>query len=733
MSGNYLPLSTPRIVNSFDDENQGRPLTVALNDGGYVVLWVSEEQDASGTGIFAQRYDAWGNPLGAEFQVNSGAGGSQRNHSVTSLANGGFVVVWESYGQDGSRNGVYLQRFTASGTPAGPEIRVNNDTAGQQYMPHVAALEDGGFVVSWIDPNDTAYLDPATGLPVQLWDADAIRVQRYSAGGAEIGGEIALGDATDYRYLSINPYSSYQTGQEGSYVIPMDGGAFAVFYWGTHYDVVDGTPVNGSLNHFLQRYDASGAVLGAPVDLGGAFMGNMATTQLADGRVVMLYYSYGGYPDYNSGVFARVLDPAAGTLSAPQEVYDLSSYTYGPTGTESIAVSSAVNAFDLAQMADGSVMIVFVTSHRELVYNEAGEVIDEIYTYSVMAQQFTADLVALNPAFVVATGLVENMPATLDLAALAGGGAVVSWDIYTPETESREVFSVTLFGHSSGTTGNDTVTGTAGADWIDALSGNDSVNGGLGDDLLEGNLGNDTLRGSGGNDRLEGGEGADMLDGSTGNDSQFGGAGNDRLLAGAGDDLIDGGDGVDTLLFTGSTAVMAVLSQGTAQNTRLGLDTLRNIENVTGAAGHDTLVGSAEANTLRGAGGNDRLQGREGNDRLYGDAGNDTLTGGAGRDTLYGGAGADVFTFIEAGDSGRNAGSADRIMDFVSGIDDINLRALDLHWIGAAGFSHSAGELRGTQSGADFLLQADLDGNGTVDFSLLLMSVSSISLGDLLL
>lgn len=733
MSGNYLPLSTPQTVNSFQANNQGRPQVVALNDGGYVIIWVSEEQDASGTGIFAQRYDAWGNAQGAEFQVNSGAGGSQRNHSVTSLANGGFVVVWESYGQDGSRNGVYLQRFTATGAPTGPEIRANNETVGQQYMPHVAALEDGGFVVSWIDPNDENYLDPATGLPVQLWDADAISVQRYSAGGAEIGGETALGDATNYRYLNINPYSSYHTGQEGSYVIAMEGGAYAVFYWGTQYQVVDGTPVNASTHNFLQRYDASGAAQGGPVDLGEAFMGNLATTQLADGRMVMLHYSFGSYPDYNSGIFARVLDPVAGTLSAPAEVFDLGAATHGPTGTDSIAVSSSVNAFDLAQMADGSVMIVFVTSHSELVYNEAGDVIDQIYTYSVMAQQFTADLVPLNPAFVVATGMLENMPATLDVTALAGGGAVVSWDCYSSDTDSREVYSVTLFGHSSGTTGNDTVTGTASADWIDALSGNDIVNGGLGDDLLEGNLGNDTLRGSGGNDRLEGGEGDDLLDGSTGNDSQFGGAGDDRLLAGAGNDLIDGGEGIDTLVFSGTTGVMAVLSQGTAQNTRQGLDTLRNIENVTGAAGNDTLVGSAGANTLRGSGGDDRIQGREGNDRLYGDAGNDILTGGAGRDSLYGGAGADVFTFLEAGDSGRNAGSADLIMDFVSGQDDINLRALNLHWIGAAGFSHTAGELRGTQSGNNFLLQADLDGNGTADFTLLLMSVSSIAVGDLLL
>lgn len=106
MVSTYLPLSLPQRVNSYTAENQSRPLSVALRDGGYVTTWISEEQDGRGTGIFAQRYDAFGNTAGTEFQINSGEGGSQRNQTVAELANGGFVVVWESYAQDGSRYGV---------------------------------------------------------------------------------------------------------------------------------------------------------------------------------------------------------------------------------------------------------------------------------------------------------------------------------------------------------------------------------------------------------------------------------------------------------------------------------------------------------------------------------------------------------------------------------------------------------------------------------------------------
>ena len=48
---------------------------------------------------------------GSEFQVNTWTTDYQWNPSITSLPNGGFVVVWESKGQDGSGWGVYGRIF----------------------------------------------------------------------------------------------------------------------------------------------------------------------------------------------------------------------------------------------------------------------------------------------------------------------------------------------------------------------------------------------------------------------------------------------------------------------------------------------------------------------------------------------------------------------------------------------------------------------------------------------
>lgn len=56
---------------------------------------------------------------GGEFRVNTFTANEQSQPTVTALTDGGFVVAWRSDGQDGSGSGVYAQRYDASGAPVG--------------------------------------------------------------------------------------------------------------------------------------------------------------------------------------------------------------------------------------------------------------------------------------------------------------------------------------------------------------------------------------------------------------------------------------------------------------------------------------------------------------------------------------------------------------------------------------------------------------------------------------
>ncbi len=128
-------------VNTTTDGNQVGSDVTTLSNGGFVVTWNGQGSD--GTGIYMQRFDANGTPQGGETHVN--AGGNATAASVTALAGGGFVVVWA----DSASNAVKAQIFDAAGGKVGGEAVVHSTVTGTQDAPSVTALADGTFVVTW--------------------------------------------------------------------------------------------------------------------------------------------------------------------------------------------------------------------------------------------------------------------------------------------------------------------------------------------------------------------------------------------------------------------------------------------------------------------------------------------------------------------------------------------------------------------------------------------------------
>jgi Ca2+-binding RTX toxin-like protein len=309
---------------------------------------------------------------------------------------------------------------------------------------------------------------------------------------------------------------------------------------------------------------------------------------------------------------------------------------------------------------------------------------------------------------------------------------------------------------------------------------NTYINAGMGDDLVSTGFGNDFLVGGAGNDQLSGNQGDDSFIGGAGDDIIFGGAGNDiaifnvstdgadRVVLGGGNDIVnvsaaagvtqvrltftsaqvgngnnndsntmmnqdgglavrlqaeDGSDGVtgtvgrfdDELINfvagAGLTFDVRDLVSGVARGDFFKVATL-------GTSGADTIDFSAQsASYYVNAGmGNDRLTGGTVNDFLVGGAGNDRLDGREGDDQHIGGAGADTFLFT--GTPGN-----DRILDFMSGTDKIDLRAFDL----------DAADITSAMSGADTILSIDTDGDTVADFTITLVNAMAPAASDYLL
>jgi hypothetical protein len=182
---NGNPVGGAFLVNTDTTDDQSSPSVAIAPGGGFIIAWQSNGEDGSGYGIFAQRYDSSGNPVGSEFQVNTYTTGDQARPAVATDNGGNFTIVWESNGQDGSGFGIYGQRYDSSGNKVGTEFRVNTSTANDQVRPAIAVGPQNQFVIVW--QSDDAHGDGA-GIFGQLYvngspSGSEFQVNTSTAGG----------------------------------------------------------------------------------------------------------------------------------------------------------------------------------------------------------------------------------------------------------------------------------------------------------------------------------------------------------------------------------------------------------------------------------------------------------------------------------------------------------------------------------------------------------------------
>jgi len=145
------------LVNSYTSDSQRFPRIALDSDGDFVVVWQSNGEDGSSVGVVARRFSSAGSPQNSGTLVNTTIANIQSRPAVGAEANGDFVVVWQSNLQDGSEYGIFLRRFNSSGVALGVETRANSFTAGDQARPAIDLDADGDFVVVWQSLDDSGY------------------------------------------------------------------------------------------------------------------------------------------------------------------------------------------------------------------------------------------------------------------------------------------------------------------------------------------------------------------------------------------------------------------------------------------------------------------------------------------------------------------------------------------------------------------------------------------------
>lgn len=539
-------------VNTDTGSSQSASSVATLTNGSYVVTWSSWPQDGDGNGIYAQRYGANGIAQGNEFRVNTYTTDDQSNPSITALTNGGFVVTWTSFGQDGSEEGIYGQRYDAHGVAQGAEFRANiNDIEADQLWGPVIALTDGGFVVTWIT------------------DYRGIHGQRYDAHGVAQGAEF---------HANIQN----KVGAQSPSAAALTDGGFVVV-WSAEF-------ATGGI--YGQHYDANGIAQGAEFLVNtGTSGGHLLTsvTGLAGGGFVVTWTSgsQDGYPsDY--GIYGQRYD--IGGVAQGAE-FRINTYTAYDQLNPSIAA-----------LTDGGFVVTWESQNQD--GSDLG----------IYSQRYNADgnVFSANPMLISTAGndtLTGTLSAddTVTYAEATAPVAVSLAIISQQDTSGAGLDTLTNIENLIGSSYNDRLTGDKKDNVLVGGTGDDALKGGSGADTLIGGLGNDhysvenvddviieninegtdnvssrvtysliegienltltgtlAINGSGniqaniitGNaaaNELNGGAGKDILIGKAGNDTLNGGSGNDTLDGGAGNNMLTGGAGTGKDIFKFTT------------------------------------------------------------------------------------------------------------------------------------------------------------------------------------
>ncbi len=490
MPDGFIPQGLEFKVSSHFISDQQDPTITALADGGYVVIWQSSGQDGDGFGIYGQRYDSDGVIVGGEFSVNSQTTLSQSAPSITALAAGGFVVTWQSDGQDGDGAGIYGQRFNSVGVVVGGEFQVNTVTALDQSAPTTTGLTNGGFVVTWqSDGQDGAVA--------------GIYGQRYDSSGVAAGTEFLVNTVTALDQST----SSITTLADGDFVVT----------WQSDGQDGDGFGIYG------QRYDATGLVVGVEFQVSTETIGdqwNPAITSLAGGGFVVTWQS-DGQDGNGEGIFAQRFDADGVAEGAEFQVNTQTALgQLRPT---------------ITGLADGGFVVTWQSDDQD------GD------GFGIYGQRYDATGFTAGNEFLISSETAGNQ-ITPVVTALNNGGFVITWaSIDGQDGDLSGVYGQQFASQTFGDSTDQEMLGTADNDWIGGQGGRDILNGLAGDDIIFGGEEDDILYGAKGNDELHGGDDDDVMYGAKGNDILYGDDNDDTLNGGDGNDILEGGDGYDVL------------------------------------------------------------------------------------------------------------------------------------------------------------------------------------------
>ena len=146
-------------INSTTDLDQKEPTVKRLENDNFVVVWNTHNALTGEDTVSGQIFNHDGEPIFSEFLINTTASSGFAVPQVAATSDGGFVTVWRQLefqggSSDGSSYGIYGQRFDSTGSPLGSEFQLNTSTDGGQLNPSIVQLTSQELISVWSGPGD---------------------------------------------------------------------------------------------------------------------------------------------------------------------------------------------------------------------------------------------------------------------------------------------------------------------------------------------------------------------------------------------------------------------------------------------------------------------------------------------------------------------------------------------------------------------------------------------------
>jgi hypothetical protein len=309
-------------INTFPTGVQERPAVASLTNGNLVVAWQSLGQDGSGTGVYFQRLNPSGQPLGVETRANTTTIGDQSRAVVAALTNGQFAIAWQSRANLSSPSNIYVQRFSATGAKVGGEILVSPQTQGHPFNVDaaIASLPNGGFVVVWAACTST------------FCPAGLTFGQRFNAAGAKLGGAFRL---DTFGAAALPRVASYPNG------------TFVTVWQSLNQDSNPGHGI------YAQRFKVNGAKIGTEFLVNTRVISSQVTPAVAILKGLHFVVAWDSFLQDGSGngIYMQRFSPAGARLGGEQLV---NSPVVGPQTQPAIAALGDGGFVVLWSTDDGS-------------------------------------------------------------------------------------------------------------------------------------------------------------------------------------------------------------------------------------------------------------------------------------------------------------------------------------------------------------------------------------------